>query len=127
MAVLSNEELNRIRNSVNIVDVIGSSINLEKKGKNYFGICPFHDDHTPSMSVSDEKQIFTCFVCGASGNVFSFVKDYENITFIEAVNKVANFAGITLSQNINVVRKYDKEYKAYDLAVKFYKNNLKEE
>lgn len=125
MAVLSNEELNRIRNSVNIVDVIGSSINLEKKGKNYFGICPFHDDHTPSMSVSDEKQIFTCFVCGASGNVFSFVKDFENITFIEAVNKVANFAGITLSQNINVVRKYDKEYKAYDLAVKFYKNNLK--
>ena len=125
MAVLSNEELNRIRNSVNIVDVIGSSINLEKKGKNYFGICPFHDDHTPSMSVSDEKQIFTCFVCGASGNVFSFVKDYENITFIEAVNKVANFAGITLSQNINVVRKTDKEYKAYDLAVKFYKNNLK--
>ena len=125
MAVLSNEELNRIRNSVNIVDVIGSSINLEKKGKNYFGICPFHDDHTPSMSVSDEKQIFTCFVCGASGNVFSFVKDYENITFIEAVNKVANFAGITLSQNINVVRKFDKEYKAYDLAVKFYKNNLK--
>lgn len=125
MAVLSNEELNRIRSSVNIVDVIGSSINLEKKGKNYFGICPFHDDHTPSMSVSEEKQIFTCFVCGASGNVFSFVKDYENITFIEAVNKVANFAGITLSQNINVVRKYDKEYKAYDLAVKFYKNNLK--
>ena len=125
MAVLSNEELNRIRNSVNIVDVIGSIINLEKKGKNYLGICPYHDDHTPSMSVSDEKQIFTCFVCGASGNVFSFVKDYENITFIEAVNKVANFAGITLSQNINVVRKYDKEYKAYDLAVKFYKNNLK--
>ena len=125
MASLSNEELNKIRNSVNIVDVIGSSINLEKKGKNYFGICPFHDDHTPSMSVSDEKQIFTCFVCGASGNVFSFVKDYENITFIEAVNKVAQFAGITLSQNIKVVRKYDKEYKAYDLAVKFYKNNLK--
>lgn len=125
MASLSNEELNKIRNSVNIVDVIGSSINLEKKGKNYFGICPFHDDHSPSMSVSDEKQIFRCFVCGASGNVFSFVKDYENITFMEAVNKVANFAGITLSQNINVVRKYDKEYKAYDLAVKFYKNNLK--
>ena len=125
MASLSNEELNKIRNSVNIVDVIGSSINLEKKGKNYFGICPFHDDHTPSMSVSDEKQIFTCFVCGASGNVFSFVKDFNNITFMEAVNKVAAFAGITLSKNIKVERKYDKEYKAYDLAVKFYKNNLK--
>ena len=125
MANLSNEELNRIRNSVNIVDVIGSNINLEKKGKNYFGICPFHDDHTPSMSVSEEKQIYTCFVCGASGNVFSFLRDYENITFIEAVKKVANISGINLSQNINVVKKYDKEYKIYDLAVKYYKNNLK--
>ena len=113
MANLSNEELNKIRNSVNIVDVIGSSINLEKKGKNYFGICPFHDDHTPSMSVSEEKQIFTCFVCGVSGNVFSFVKDYENITFMEAVNRVANISGISLSQNINVVKRYAKEFKAY--------------
>ena len=80
MASLSNEELNRIRNSVNIVDVIGSSINLEKKGKNYFGICPFHDDHTPSMSVSNEKQIFTCFVCiptnFRTGWSFCIVSDY---------------------------------------------------
>lgn len=125
MASLSNDEFIKIRNSVNIVDVISSYINLEKKGKNYFGICPFHDDHTPSMSVSEEKQIFTCFVCGQSGNVFSFIKDYENITFIEAVNKVANITGISLSQKINVVKKYDKEFKAYDLAVKYYKNNLK--
>lgn len=127
MANLSNEELNKIRNSVNIVDVVRNYVNLEKKGKNYFGICPFHDDHTPSMSVSEEKQIFTCFVCGVSGNVFSFIKNYENITFIEAVNKVAGMSGISLSQNINVVKKYDKEYKAYDLAVKYYKNNLKSE
>ena len=127
MASLSNEELNKIRNSVNIVDVVRNYVNLEKKGKNYFGICPFHDDHTPSMSVSEEKQIFTCFVCGVSGNVFSFVKNYENITFMEAVNKVAGISGITLSQNINVVKRYDKEYKAYDLAVKYYKNNLKSE
>lgn len=127
MANLSNEELNKIRNSVNIVDVIRNYVNLEKKGKNYFGICPFHDDHTPSMSVSEEKQIFTCFVCGVSGNVFSFVKNYENITFMEAVNKVAGISGISLSQNINVVKRYDKEYKAYDLAVKYYKNNLKSE
>ncbi len=127
MAIISNDELNKIRNSVNIVDIIGNYINLEKKGKNFFGICPFHNDHTPSMSVSEEKQIFTCFVCGASGNVFSFVKDYENITFVEAVNKVASFSGISLSKTVNIVKKYDKEYKAYDLAVKFYKNNLKTE
>jgi len=125
MAGLSNDELNKIRNSVNIVDVISNYINLEKKGKNYFGICPFHDDHTPSMSVSEEKQIYTCFVCGMSGNVFSFVKDYENITFMEAVKRIADLNGISLSQKINVEKKYDKEYKAYDLAVKFYKNNLK--
>ena len=125
MASLSNDEFIKIRNSVNIVDVISSYINLEKKGKNYFGICPFHDDHTPSMSVSEEKQIFTCFVCGQSGNVFSFIKDYENISFLEAVNRVANIAGISLSQKINVVKRYDKEYRVYDLAVKYYKNNLK--
>ena len=127
MANLSNEELNRIRTSVNIVDVIGSNINLLKKGKNYFGICPFHDDHTPSMSVSEERQIYTCFVCGATGNVFSFLRDYENISFMEAVNKVANMSGIKLDNNINIVKRYDKEYKIYDLALKFYKNNLKSE
>lgn len=127
MANLSNEELNRIRTSVNIVDVIGSNINLLKKGKNYFGICPFHDDHTPSMSVSEERQIYTCFVCGATGNVFSFLRDYENISFMEAVNKVANMSGIKLSEKINIVKRYDKEYKIYDLALKFYKNNLKSE
>ncbi len=125
MAVLSNEEITNIRNRANIVNIIGNYLNLEKKGKNYFGICPFHDDHTPSMSVSPEKQIYTCFVCGASGNVFTFIKDYENISFIEAVNKVAEFSGISINKNINYVKKYDKEYKIYDLALKFYKNNLK--
>ena len=125
MANLSNEEINRIRNSVNIVDIIGSNINLEKKGKNYFGICPFHDDHSPSLSVSEEKQIYTCFVCGASGNAYSFLMNYENITFMEAVKKIATMSGISLSKNITVTKKHDKEYKIYDLAVKYYKNNLK--
>ena len=71
------------------------------------------------MSVSEEKQIFTCFVCGMSGNVFSFIKDYENITFLEAVNRVANITGISLSQKINVVKKYDKEYKVFLLKQEF--------
>ena len=127
MASFTNEELNKIRKSVNIVDVIRNYVNLEKKGKNYFGICPFHDDHTPSMSVSEEKQIFTCFVCGVSGNVFSFIKDFENISFVEAVSKVANITGIQVNKDIKITKKYDLEYKAYDLAVKYYKNNLKTE
>ena len=125
MAGISNEEFNRIRTSVNIVDVIGSYINLDKKGKNYFGICPFHEDHNPSLSVSEEKQIYTCFVCGATGNVFSFVKDYENISFLEAVEKIADNNGIKLTHKLNYIKKYNKEYEIYNLAVKFYKNNLK--
>lgn len=127
MTSLSNEEINKIRNSVNIVDVVRNYVNLEKRGKNYFGICPFHDDHNPSMSVSEDKQIFTCFVCGTSGNVFSFIQNYENISFLEAVNRIASMSGISLSRNINVVKKYDKEYKIYDLALKYYKNNIKSE
>lgn len=125
MANLTHEEINRIRTSVNIVDVIGSNITLQKKGKNYFGICPFHDDHTPSMSVSEEKQIYTCFVCGATGNVFSFLRDYENISFMEAVGKIADLGGIKLEKNITITKKYDRENKIFDLAVKYYKNNLK--
>ena len=125
MAGLSNEEFNRIRTSVNIVDVIGSYINLDKKGKNYFGICPFHEDHNPSLSVSEEKQIYTCFVCGATGNVFSFVKDYENISFLEAVEKIADNNGIKLTHKLNYIKRYNTEYEIYNLAVKFYKNNLK--
>ena len=125
MAGISNEEFNRIRTSVNIVDVIGSYINLDKKGKNYFGICPFHEDHNPSLSVSEEKQIYTCFVCGATGNVFSFVKDYENISFLEAVEKIADNNGIKLTNKLNYIKRYNKEYEIYNLAVKFYKNNLK--
>lgn len=125
MAGISNEEFNRIRTSVNIVDVIGSYINLDKKGKNYFGICPFHEDHNPSLSVSEEKQIYTCFVCGATGNVFSFVKDYENISFLEAVEKIADNNGIKLTHKLNYIKRYNKEYEIYNLAVKFYKNNLK--
>ena len=75
MNKLSQEKLNEIRNSVNIVNVISSYINLIPKGKNYFGICPFHDDNNPSMSVSEDKQIYKCFSCGATGTVFKFIMD----------------------------------------------------
>ena len=75
MAGLSNEEITSIRRSSNIVDIIGTYVNLEPKGKNYFGICPFHDDHSPSMSVSPDRQIYTCFVCGANGTVFKLLQE----------------------------------------------------
>lgn len=125
MAAISNEEINSIQKQANIVDIISSYINLEKKGSNYFGICPFHDDHNPSMSVSEEKGIFTCFVCHKTGNVFNFVQDFENISFIEAVKVVADKIGVSLSEGIHVVSKYDKHYEAMNLAIKFYQNNLR--
>ena len=81
MAVFSNDEINNIRANADIVNIIGSYIPLTQKGRNYLGVCPFHDDHSPSMSVSPEKQIYKCFACGKTGNVFTFVSDYEIQSF----------------------------------------------
>lgn len=124
---LNNEELNQIRSSVDIVDIISGYIPLTPKGKNYFGVCPFHDDHSPSMSVSKDKQIFTCWSCGATGNVFKFVMDYENISFIEAVKIIAGKAGITLSlKNTGPIKQEKNQdvYDIYELSQKLYQNNI---
>jgi DNA primase len=123
----SNEEIFDIQRKINIVDVIRDYIPLTKKGKNYFGICPFHDDHNPSMSVSPDKQMYKCFVCGAAGNVFNFVKDYKNINYYEAVKEVADKVGISI--NIDTYKpkediKFKDQYDIYELSNKFYQNNL---
>ncbi len=107
MARIPEEVINEIRNKADIVEVISSYIQLTHKGRNYMGICPFHDDHNPSMSVSPDKQIYHCFVCGAGGNVFKFVQDYEKISFIEAVLKVAEMAHV----EVNDAYKQQKEIK----------------
>lgn len=127
MSKPSNEEIFEIQRKINIVDVIRDYIPLTKKGKNYFGICPFHDDHNPSMSVSPDKQMYKCFVCGAAGNVFNFVKDYKNINFYEAVKEVANKVGISIdigSYKPKEDIKFKDQYDIYDLSNKFYQNNL---
>ena len=89
MSWISEEDIKAIRQQADIVDVMSRYITLEKQGKNYKAICPFHDDHDPSLSISTDKQIFKCFVCGTGGNVFTFVQKIENISFLEAVCKVA--------------------------------------
>ena len=124
MAYISNEVMNEIRNKTDIVDVISKYVNLTKKGKNYFGVCPFHDDHSPSMSVSPEKQIYTCFSCGASGNVFTFVADFEKISFTEAVRLLGEKVGINIGTNISVSNKKDEYFDIYSTANKFYQNSL---
>lgn len=82
-----------IKSRADIVDIISSYINVIKKGRNYFAVCPFHDDHNPSLSISKDKNMFKCFVCGTSGDVFSFVSRYENITYSEAIKRVAEMIG----------------------------------
>ena len=125
MRRLSHEEINRIKNSVNIVDVVSTYVSLRPEGKNFFGVCPFHDDTNPSMSVSPEKQIYRCFSCGASGSVINFVMDYEKISFIEAVKKIADLGGERLDVGY-VPRKKDTGdlYKIYELSLKYYMNNI---
>lgn len=126
MNLISDEKINEIRSSVNIVDIISNYLPLTSKGKNYFGICPFHDDHSPSMSVSPERQMFKCFTCGVGGNVFTFVSKYEDISFIEAVKKVAEYANIPLDIK-NISKKesvHKREYEIMDMVVKIYQNNL---
>ncbi len=126
MPRISESKINEIRESADIVDIIKNYIPLELKGKNYFGVCPFHQDHSPSMSVSKEKQMYKCFSCGAAGNVFTFVSNYENIPFIEAVVKVAGILGISVGDYTTTQpkEKYEREYNAMDLALKFYQNTL---
>ena len=128
MALFSNDEINNIRANADIVNVISSYIPLTQKGRNYLGVCPFHEDHSPSMSVSSDKQIYKCFACGAAGNVFTFVQDYENVSFAEAVSIVAAKCGMEVSfdptKNV-AVDNYAKEHKIMELSQKFFANNLK--
>ena len=128
MALISNDLINEIRRSVDIVDIISNYLPLTQKGKNFFGVCPFHDDTNPSMSVSREKQIYTCFSCGATGNVFKFVMDYENISFLEAVKLVADNAGITINIGSSYQKKTNKHleplYKMYEFSQMLYQNNI---
>lgn len=125
MTLIDSETVNKIRKSNDIVDVISSYIDLVPKGKNHFGVCPFHDDHSPSMSVSREKQIYRCFTCGASGNVLTFVMNYENIGFVDALKKLGDKVGIHLDIKSNQKSsKYSEFYDIYKLSTNFYKNNL---
>lgn len=94
----SEELIEEVRVRNDIVDVISGYVRLQKKGANYFGLCPFHNEKSPSFSVSGQKQMFHCFGCGAGGNVFTFIMNYENYTFGEAIKMLADKAGVNLPQ-----------------------------
>lgn len=124
-----NEKINEIRQQSDIVDVVSRHINVVKKGRNYFAICPFHNDTNPSLSISRDKQIFKCFVCNEAGNVFTFIQKYKKIPYMRAVKEVADIVGIEFklaeqkqTEVINIKVKV-----LYDIlkdALMFYKNSL---
>ena len=121
--------IDEVRQSNDIVDVISQYVHLKRSGRNYFGLCPFHNEKSPSFSVSPDKQIFHCFGCGVGGNVFSFLSKIENISFIEAVQNLAARANITLPtlEGNNDSEKEElkaKVYKVNEFTAEFYHQNL---
>ena len=89
-----DELVEEVRAKNDIVDVISGYVRMQKKGSSYFGLCPFHNEKSPSFSVSRDKQMYYCFGCGAGGNVFTFVMAYENCSFPEAIKELADRGGI---------------------------------
>lgn len=121
----SNSTIENLKNQVNIVDVVGRTLPLKRSGSNYKGCCPFHNEKTPSFIVSEQKQIFTCFGCGVSGDVIEYVKRYYNLDFSEAVEKIAAEEGITLEKHRTDDRR-DLYYKANKLAAGFFYKSFTE-
>ncbi|WP_099361945.1 DNA primase [Fredinandcohnia onubensis] len=127
---IPEETIEKIRISVDIVDVVSEYVQLKKQGRNYFGLCPFHGENTPSFSVSPDKQIFHCFGCGAGGNVFSFLMDLEGYSFAEAAINLANKVNIDLSDYEQPTAVSDKNnetskmQEAHELLKKFYHHLL---
>lgn len=113
--------INEIRSKINIVDLISEYVPLTKKGQSYWGICPFHNDRNPSMSVDEKRQIYRCWSCHNSGNVFNFLEQIENISFREALKRIGDRVGVKLegySNNVNA--KFNKYYEIYDITQKYY-------
>ena len=96
MPFYSEDLIEEVRSGNDIVDLISGYVRLKKQGNTYFGLCPFHNEKTPSFSVAPSKQMYYCFGCGAGGNAITFVMEYENYTFGEALKLLADRAGITL-------------------------------
>lgn len=119
--MIEQNEINEIRKQINIVDVISEYVPLVKKGNSYWGLCPFHNDKNPSMSVEPNRQIYRCWSCNNSGNVFGFISQIENISFFESVLLLANKIGYNL-KNKPVKRdsKYSNYYEIYDIAAKYF-------
>ena len=124
--MVDKQLISEIKNSVNIVDVIGEVVQLTKAGRNFLGLCPFHGEKTPSFNVVEDKQFYHCFGCGRSGDVFKFIEDYRGVSFMEAVQIVGDQVGIrvqTLPPSQSRPQQADEKQPFYEIhqeAAKFY-------
>ncbi len=129
MARYSEEILNEVRQANDIVDVISQYVHLKRSGRNYFGLCPFHSEKSPSFSVSPDKQIFHCFGCGVGGNVITFISKIEGMNFVETVQSLAERANIQLPTLENTGDSLKEElkakvYKVNEFTAQYYHENL---
>lgn len=129
MARISQETIDRIRSSADIVDVVSKYVDLKKRGRNYFGLCPFHSERTPSFSVAPEKEIYHCFGCGAGGSVFNFLMEKENLTFVESVQELGKDLGIEvqLSGDSGSKQLFTQLYELHEIASSAYEEKLHSE
>ena len=116
--------IDQILDQSDIVDIVGRRIQLTKKGQNFWCLCPFHDDKKPSMAVNQDKQFFYCFVCNASGNSIHFLRRYENLDFVDAVETIASSVGLEVPYTKQVVEQ-TKAKEINDEANTIYKSTLK--
>ena len=129
MARISEQSLERVRASADIVDVVSAHVQLAKRSRNFFGLCPFHDEKTPSFSVNPDLQIYKCFGCDAGGDVFKFVQEIDRVSFVEAVQFLAERYGIALPKegNDQSDELADELYRANELAAKYFEYKLKQD
>ena len=128
MPRIPEDILERIRDAADIVEVVSEHVQLAKKGRNFFGLCPFHEEKSPSFSVNPDRQIYHCFGCGVGGNVFKFIQEVDRVTFVEAVKFLAERTGIGLPERSGPSREEsdaaDRLYRANDLAQKYFHHML---
>ena len=126
---MNDSTIESVLKSVNIIDIVSSYIPLKKSGSNYKARCPFHEERTASFNVSESKQIYKCFGCGKAGNAITFVRDYEKISFFEALKKIADRVGISVNDEAQLKKRNTRRdliYTVYELANEFFMNNFKQ-
>jgi len=126
MSQIPQDIIERVRDSADIVDVVSQYVDLKQRGPNFFGLCPFHNEKTPSFSVAPAKQIYYCFGCNSGGNAFSFLMDYQQISFPDAVKVLADRYNIPISleRSDGDSELYSSLYKLHEIAVQLYQDNL---